>query len=175
LERERLLLAEFMGNQVESFFHGKMINSLYRKINPQPKNKEISFKCDFSAEKPRLNVFVTGENDDEPLVPTQCFSTAQINILSLSIFLAKALNVKDDKGAPVDCLFLDDPIQSMDSIYILSTIDLIRSIVVNMKKQIILATHDENFHNLLQKKIPAEKYKAKYFEMETLGKVHELH
>ncbi len=27
------------------------------------------------------------------------FSTAQLNILSLSIFLAKALNAKDDNGA----------------------------------------------------------------------------
>lgn len=82
-------------------------------------------------------------------------------------------NVKDTEGNPVDCIFIDDPIQSMDSINILSTIDLLRSIVVNMGKQIILATHDENFQNLLQKKIPLNKFKAKYIELETFGKVRQ--
>ena len=171
LEQERKLLSEYIEKQIESFFHGKLINALYRKIDPHPKYKEISFKCDFSTDKPRLNVFVAGENDEPPSVPTLYFSTAQLNILSLSIFLAKALNVKDNDGNSVDCIFIDDPIQSMDSINILSTIDLLRSIVVNMGKQIILATHDENFQNLLQKKIPADKFNAKYIELETFGKV----
>ena len=106
---------------------------LYRKIDPHPKYKEISFKCDFITDnKPRLNIFVTGEKNVPPIVPTLYFSTAQLNILSLSIFLAKALNVKDNDGNSVDCIFIDDPIQSMDSINILSTIDLLRSISVNM-------------------------------------------
>lgn len=172
LENERKLLSEFIDKQIESFFHGKLINTLYRKIDPHPKYKEISFKCDFTTDnKPRLNVFVAGEDGKDSLVPTLYFSTAQLNILSLSIFLAKALNVKDNDGNSVDCIFIDDPIQSMDSINILSTIDLLRSIVVNMGKQVILATHDENFQNLLQKKIPANKFKAKYIELETFGKV----
>ena len=71
----------------------------------------------------------------------------------------------------VDCIFIDDPIQSMDSINILSTIDLFRSIVVNLGKQIILSTHDENFQNLLKKKIPDDLFPAKYLELETFGKV----
>jgi exonuclease SbcC len=171
LESEKNLLSEFIDKQIESFFHGKLINTLYQKIDPHPKYKEISFKCDFSADKPRLNVFVAEEDGKGSLVPTLYFSTAQLNILSLSIFLAKALNVKDNDGNSVDCIFIDDPIQSMDSINILSTIDLLRSIVVNMGKQIILATHDENFQNLLKKKIPANKFKAKYIELETFGKV----
>lgn len=99
------------------------------------------------------------------------FSTAQLNILSLSIFLAKALNAKDDKRIPIECIFIDDPIQSMDSINILSTIDLLRSIVVNHKKQIILSTHDENFHNLLKKKMPSNLFNSKFMELETFGKV----
>jgi exonuclease SbcC len=171
LENEKRLLSEFIDKQIESFFHGKLINALYKKIDPHPKYKEISFKCDFSTDKPRLNVFVAEEDGKNSLVPTLYFSTAQLNILSLSIFLAKALNVKDNDGNSVDCIFIDDPIQSMDSINILSTIDLLRSIVVNMGKQIILATHDENFQNLLKKKIPSNKFKAKYIELETFGKV----
>jgi len=70
-----------------------------------------------------------------------------------------------------DCIFIDDPIQSLDSINILSTIDLIRSIVVNQKRQIVLSTHDENFHNLLKKKMPSNLFKSKFLELETFGKV----
>ena len=171
LEKERLLISEYINKQIESFFHGRLINSLYQKIDPHPVYKEIKFKCDFGTDKPRLNVFVTDINDSTSIIPTLYFSTAQLNILSLSIFLAKALNAKDNDGNSVDCIFIDDPIQSMDSINILSTIDLLRSISVNMGKQIILATHDENFHNLLQKKIPSDRFRAKYIELETFGKV----
>jgi exonuclease SbcC len=59
----------------------------------------------------------------------------------------------------------------MDSINILSTIDLLRSIVVNHKKQIILSTHDENFHNLLKKKMPSNLFNSKFMELKTFGKV----
>ncbi|HJE03675.1 MAG TPA: hypothetical protein K8U92_07340 [Aliarcobacter thereius] len=89
----------------------------------------------------------------------------------MSIFLAKALNVKDNKGNDVNCIFIDDPIQSMDSINILATIDLFRSLISNYDKQIILSTHDENFHRLLEKKIPKEYFDSKFIELETFGKV----
>jgi len=171
LTAERDRISKFIHEQVESFFYEDLINVLYRKIDPHPEYKKIKFQCDFSYDKPRLNVFVTGENGDNPLVPNLYFSTAQMNILSLSIFLAKALNAKDNSNKPVDCIFIDDPIQSMDSINILSTIDLFRSIVIKFKKQIILSTHDENFHNLLRKKIPANLFNAKYIELETFGTV----
>lgn len=59
----------------------------------------------------------------------------------------------------------------MDSINILSTIDLIRSIVVNLNKQIVLSTHDENFHSLLKRKMPPSLFNSKYIELETFGKV----
>ncbi|TWI15511.1 hypothetical protein [Sphingobacterium siyangense] len=170
LTAERDRISKFIHEQVESFFFEDLINVLYRKIDPHPECKKIKFQCDFSNDKPKLNVFVTGENGDNPLVPNLYFSTAQMNILSLSIFLAKALNA-ENKGQPVNCIFIDDPIQSMDSINILSAIDLFRSIVVKFKKQIILSTHDENFHNLLRKKIPVGLFNAKYIELETFGTV----
>jgi exonuclease SbcC len=171
LKKELKNVTEHLTQQIDSFFYEGLINDLYRKIDPHPEYKRVTFKCDFSEAKPKLNVCVYQEKEDELIIPTLYFSTAQLNILSLSIFLAKALNAKDDKGNPFDCIFIDDPIQSMDSINILSTIDLIRSIVVNHKKQIILSTHDENFHNLLKKKMPSKLFNSKFMELETYGKV----
>ncbi|ABG57334.1 DNA repair ATPase [Cytophaga hutchinsonii] len=171
LEKELQNVSEYLTQQIDSFFYEGLINELYRKIDPHPDYKTVTFRCDFSDTKPKLNVCVYQENEDELIIPNLYFSTAQLNILSLSIFLAKALNAKDDKGKPFDCIFIDDPIQSMDSINILSTIDLIRSIVVNHKKQIILSTHDENFHNLLKKKMPTNLFNSKFMELESFGKV----
>ncbi|MFM2580653.1 hypothetical protein [Vibrio fortis] len=170
LDKEKKKVSRFIHEQVKSFFYQDLINSLYSKIDPHPKYKTISFKCDFTQDKPRLHVFVNDSSGG--IVPTLYFSSAQLNILSLSIFLAKALNVKNPKtDESVDCIFIDDPIQAMDSINILSVIDLFRSIVVNMGKQIILSTHDENFYNLLQKKMPSELFKTRYIELESFGKV----
>ena len=171
LEQERKALAETITEQVESSFHGKLINRFYKKIDLNPDYKDIAIKCDFTAEKPRLNVLATEENEEYPIIPSVYFSAPQLNILSLCIFLAKALRVKDDEGKPVDCIFIDDPIQSMDIINVLSTIDLLRSLLVKTGKQMIFSTHDENIHALLQRKIPSEKFKAKYIELETFGKV----
>lgn len=171
LDKELKNVSNYLTQQIDSFFYEGLINDLYRKIDPHPDYKKVIFKPDFSDAKPKLNVCVYQDKEDELIIPNLYFSTAQLNILSLSIFLAKALNAKDDKGNPLDCIFIDDPIQSMDSINILSTIDLIRSIVVNHKKQIILSTHDENFHNLLKKKMPSNLFNSKFMELETFGKV----
>lgn len=158
---------EFLQEKVKEFFFEDLINDMYRKVDPHPDFKEVHFSADFDSDTPRLDVFVRNKmNQAIDLIPNLYFSTAQINILSLSIFLATALNTPD-----YDCIFIDDPIQSMDSVNILSTIDLIRSLVLNYKKQIILSTHDETFFNLLKKKMPVESFKSKFIELESVGKV----
>lgn len=172
LEAEKEKVAMYLDNQVSSFFYEDLINDLYKRIDPHPDYNMIKFNCDFKEDKPKLNVCLYQDStDDTPIIPNLYFSTAQLNILSLSIFLAKALNARDNDGNSIDSIFIDDPIQSMDSINILSTIDLFRSIVVNQEKQIILSTHDENFHNLLKKKMPSGLFKSKFMELETFGKV----
>lgn len=169
LNAERKKLSDFINKQIEAFFYEDIINELYKKIDPHPVYRNIEFMCDFKSDRPRLEVIAS--NEENVIIPNLYFSTAQLNILSLSIFLAKALKATDEEGNPINCIFIDDPIQSMDNINVLSTIDLLRSIVINFGKQIILSTHDDNFHNLLKKKIPGNLFKAKYIELETVGKV----
>lgn len=172
LEKERQGLAAHIQNHINSFFHKELIVDIYSKIDPHPDYKEIDFTCNFDDTSPKLTVFVKSLGElGKYISPSLYFSAAQLNVLSLSIFLAKALNTTDDKGRAIDCIFLDDPIQSMDSINILSTIDLLRSLVVNHKKQLILSTHEENFHLLLQRKIPENLFRSKYIKLETFGKI----
>lgn len=154
---------------INNFFYEDLINSIYRKIDPHPDFKQAMFQVDFdSYDKPCLNIVVRDENG-LIISPILYFSAAQSNILSLSVFLANALHAKDDNGNPIDVILIDDPIQSMDSINILSTIDLLRSICLQFNKQIIISTHDENFFNLLQRKIPAQIFGSKFLQLEKYG------
>ncbi|MCJ7932753.1 MAG: AAA family ATPase [Chryseobacterium sp.] len=174
LNAEKENLKAYLKGTIEAYFYTPLINAIYRKIDPHPDYKEIEFECDFAENKPRLQIYTLSINEKgEEIwsVPSLYFSTAQINILSLSIFLARALKTKDNEKLPVDCIFIDDPIQSMDSINILSFIDLFRGITLSLDKQLIVSTHEENFHLLLKKKIPSELFKSTFIEFETFGKV----
>ncbi|MBX9886930.1 MAG: AAA family ATPase [Flavobacteriaceae bacterium] len=174
LNKEKASLKTYLKKTIEAYFYTPLINAIYKKIDPHPDYKSIEFECDFAESKPRLQIYCWSSNEKGTKVrsvPSLYFSTAQINILSLSIFLARALKTKDDNGEPVDCIFIDDPIQSMDSINILSFIDLFRGITLTLGKQLIISTHEENFHLLLQNKIPSELFKSKFLEFETFGKL----
>lgn len=170
LSAERTSVNEQLKTLINNFFYEDLINIIYRKIDPHPSFKKVEFKPDFDSANPGLNIVVSDE-EGVLISPILYFSAAQSNILSLSVFLASALHAKDDKGNPIDVLMIDDPIQSMDSINILSTIDLLRSICVQFNKQVIISTHDENFFGLLQRKIPAQILGAKFLQLEKFGVV----
>jgi exonuclease SbcC len=170
LKAEKVKLQSHIKDSINGFFYTDLINKIYQKIEPHPDYVKIEFNCDFKGDNSRL-LINTIDREGNRSIPTLYFSTAQINILSLSIFLARALKATDKEGNPIKCIFIDDPIQSMDSINILSFIDLFRSIIVNLDRQLIVSTHEENFHLLLQKKIPKDLFKSKFIEFETFGKL----
>lgn len=169
LSKEYQNTSNQLNEKIKEFFYPDLINSIYRKIDPHPDFKRVEFACDFEDDKPNLEVFVA-DKDGDLISPNLYFSAAQINILSLSIFLARALHAKNC-NKDVKCILIDDPIHSMDSINVISTIDLLRSISLKFERQIILSTHDRNFFELLQRKLPPDQYKSKFLELETFGKV----
>ncbi|MDD7885260.1 AAA family ATPase [Flavivirga sp. 57AJ16] len=168
LNNEKETLKTYLKGTIEAYFYTPLINAIYRKIDPHPDYKEIEFECDFGENKPRLQIYAK-DSIGVKSIPSLYFSTAQVNILSLSIFLARALKTTDNEGNSVNCIFIDDPIQSMDSINILSFIDLFRGITFSLDKQLIVSTHEENFHLLLKKKIPDDLFKSTFIEFETFG------
>ena len=136
----------------------------------------MRFECDFNQKKPRLLVIMESIKDDnDKIVPNLYLSTAQINILSFCIFMAKAMFAKTDKGKDLDCIFVDDPIQALDDINILSMIDLLRNVAFTLNKQIVITTHDLNFFNLLQQKMPQDKFNACYLQLKERGKFKKGH
>lgn len=171
LSDELEFIFESLKERIGEFFYTDLINSIYSKIDPHPSFKKVRFIPNFEeSERPKLDI-VSEDDSGDVISPSLYFSAAQLNILSLSVFLAKALHVKDDKGVPLDVILIDDPVQSMDSINVLAMIDLLRNISVNFDKQIIISTHDENFFNLLKRKIPSEFLGSKFLTLESFGVV----
>lgn len=167
---ERARLQKYLEDFVKGYFQLDIINKLYNTIDPHPEYKQIDFKCDFKNKDPRLNVVMYSVKDGhDTIVPNLYFSTAQINILSFCIFLAKALYAKTDKNEDLGCIFIDDPIQALDDINVLSMIDLLRNVAYSLNKQIILTTHDRNFFELLKKKVPAELFGSRFLELKQRG------
>ncbi|WP_323165752.1 AAA family ATPase [Pseudomonas bubulae] len=169
---ELKLINESLERQFDSIFQTDLINEIYRKIDPHPNFKQIKFSCALGLQnRPTLNIVIKDKGSEKAISPLLYFSSAQLNILSLSIFLARALNAKSPTGESLDLILIDDPIHSMDSINILSTIDLLRGISINHNKQIIISTHDENFYELLKRKIPKELCRSKFLKLESFGRV----
>lgn len=164
-------LQAYLVNYVKNFFQTDRIQQLYNTIDPHPEYKEIKFECDFTYKEPRLHIYMESRSKgQDPIVPTLYFSTAQINILSFCIFMARALFAKTDDGQDVGCVFIDDPIQALDDINILSMIDMLRNVAFSLDRQIVMTTHDLNFFELLQKKIPQSKFNACYLRLVERGK-----
>ena len=170
LEEEIRDVTTCLEEQIKSYFYTDLINVIYQKIDPHPAFKKVEFSAKFNVgERPQLNIVIS-DDQCKTISPTLYFSSAQLNILSLSVFLAKAIHAKHN-GKPLDVILIDDPIHSMDSINVLSMIDMLRNISVQFNKQIIISTHDEGFFELLQKKIPVEVFGSKFITLESYGVV----
>jgi DNA repair exonuclease SbcCD ATPase subunit len=153
----------FIRSKIEEAFNLPLINDIYKKIEPHPEFDEVCFEVKLDGKKSELEVKT--KKFDLEVQPILYFSAAQINVLSLSIFLAKALQKKE----PVlKTIFIDDPIQHLDSINILSFIDLMR-ILIKKDRQLVIATHDESFFELVKKKMPADVFNAKYLKLSSVG------
>ncbi|HEE9787879.1 TPA: hypothetical protein R8F93_001897 [Enterobacter soli] len=169
---ELTVINNVLERQLDTVFQTDLINEIYRKIDPHPNFSQVKFACGFGLKnRPTLNVLVKDKESEKEISPLLYFSAAQLNILSLSIFLARALNAKSPTGQLLDLILIDDPIHSMDSINVLSTIDLLRGIALNHNKQIVISTHDENFYELLKKKIPAGLCRSRFLKLKSLGQV----
>lgn len=94
------------------------------------------------------------------------FSEAQMNVLSLSIFLGLVFSVRNYGFKQI---FLDDPVQSLDDINEVSFIDLLRTLIQSKEvdKNCIISTHDHNFSQLM--KIKLRNYNFVEYRFESYG------
>ncbi|MDX5476731.1 MAG: hypothetical protein LPK00_14455 [Bacillaceae bacterium] len=82
--------------------------------------------------------------------------------------IQKGLIMKEEG---LNTIFMDDPIQHLDNLNILSFIDLLRTITNDLDKQVILSTHNENFYKLIKRKMDPSFTKSKFIELESFGQI----
>ena len=147
-----------------------LFNNIYESLNPHRRFKMIDFNI-----KPHgssLGIHFNALNDGKKARPEFLFSSAQLNTFGVSMFLSMALR---QNWLNLDTILLDDPIQNLDDINVLSFIDFIRTMMDKdkEKKQIIISTHNERFYKLMKDKFTD--YKLKSFRFESYGSVHNPH
>ena len=165
IEKIKLEATEYIEKKINRAFNTDVINAIYDMIEPHPELKEIKIVPNFDSNKPQLNIYSLNKNGNKH-EPALYLSSAQLNILSLSIFLARTLHEKSEN---MNTIFMDDTVEHLDSINTLSFIDLIRNIISVLDIQIVLTTHNEDLFNLFKRKIDSEYYNAKYLELNGFG------
>ena len=143
-----------------------LFNQIYELLNPHRRFKIIDFNVDVSHNKIGINF--NARHSRIIARPEFLFSSAQLNTFGICMFLSMALR---QNWLDFDTILIDDPIQSLDDINILSFIDFLRSLLDSetAKKQIVISTHDERFYDLMLKKF--QDYNLNSFKFESYGKL----
>ncbi|AZB30295.1 MULTISPECIES: AAA family ATPase [Chryseobacterium] len=155
----------YINGEINKYFNQEVINQIYSRIEPHPNLNQIKISPKVTEKGPILNIKAI--SNDEELDPSLYLSAGQLNVLSLSIFLAKAFETRNDE---IDTIFMDDPIQNLSDINILSFIDLIRTMITKYNRQIVISSHDENFYKLMRNKMPSDAFNVRYYEIQSFGK-----
>ncbi|MFR8041551.1 MAG: AAA family ATPase [Clostridium butyricum] len=160
---------EYLNKKITEAFNLDTINSIYQMIDPHPDLQNIKFVPEFDELSTKIHIHAF--NSQKELAPVLYFSSAQISILALSIFFAQVLK----NTSKLNTIFLDDPIQHLDSINTLAFIDLMRIMITqkNINKQIILTTNNNEFFELLKLKLNPKYYNSKFITLESYGEIKE--
>jgi DNA repair exonuclease SbcCD ATPase subunit len=131
-----------------------LLQRIYSRIDPNPVFRNVSLVSNFVRRRGQLNPQVTDSaTNARSNVPEQVLSSAQVNALALSLFVALNLGLPQ---LPLDALLMDDPMQSLDEIGLLGVADLLRR--AKPLRQLIISTHEERVVALLQRKLrPAQR------------------
>lgn len=149
---------ELIFNEVKnkSIDYKDKIQNIFSLLNPHKDFNEI--KLNVSENTGNMNnglIIEVSHSGEDSNNPAFIFSSAQTNVLAISIFLTFAL---DTKWSKLDTILLDDPIQNMDDINIYAFVDLIRKIsdTKSLGKQIFISTHDERIKDFMMMKFGKE-------------------
>ncbi|MGG2027938.1 AAA family ATPase [Gottfriedia sp. S16(2024)] len=158
LEKLKEILKEL--KNVRNQWDKKMVENLkiplqqiYRRINRHTNIQDINLLVQGKTNPlASLNANV----NNEEVAATNILSAGQLSVMALAIFLTISMGQKENT---FKCFFLDDPIQTMDDLNILSFIDLLRTELAVTNKnnrfidQLFFTTCDENLERLITHKM----------------------
>ncbi|WHH58831.1 AAA family ATPase [Petroclostridium sp. X23] len=168
LKNSKTVVEDYIVKQTNAYFNSNTINQIYHKIDPHPTMNHIKFLTESSGKGLQTHIYTYDKSEEDKMSPVLYLSSAQVNILSLCIFLAKVLT---ERGTTFNTIFMDDPIQHLDGINLLAFIDLLRTITTVMGRQIVISTHNEHFYNLIKVKMDDRYYLSKFIELNSVGEI----
>jgi DNA repair exonuclease SbcCD ATPase subunit len=124
-----------------------LINSIYTRLDIHPTFREFGFRTERYHEVGHLRPWVYDRRRGKEGNALHVLSAAQLNSLAICLFLA--LNLERD--SELRTAILDDPVQSLDDVNLLSLADLLRT--VRSRRQVVVSTHDEVLAELLIRKL----------------------
>lgn len=164
------IIQNYMVDRTNEYFKSEIINQIYSKIDPHPTMNHIKFQTEGTSKGLQTHIYTYNKSEEDRMSPVLYLSSAQVNVLSLSIFLAKVLTEKD---VALNTIFMDDPIQHLGGINLLAFIDLLRIISSTMGRQIVISTHDEHFFELTKVKLDSRYYRSKFIRLASTGEIQE--
>ncbi|HIF9276602.1 TPA: hypothetical protein ACX6QU_000257 [Photobacterium damselae] len=157
---------DYFSQLASESINSEILNDMFMYIEPHLKYDEISFKVDLHGNNKGIYIQARANSINDSNTPIYYLSEAQINILSICIFLADHARKFDDDS--INTIVIDDPVQSMDDLNSYALIDLCKIFARRFKKQIIITTHNRSFFNLFREKLPEARYSTKYISLEML-------
>ena len=124
-----------------------LINEIYSRLEVHPTFREFGFHTQRHYEAGHLRPWVYDRRREREGNALHVLSAAQLNSLAICLFLA--LNL--EHNAKLKTAILDDPVQSLDDINLLSLADVLRT--VRTRRQVIVSTHDHTLAELLLRKL----------------------
>jgi DNA repair exonuclease SbcCD ATPase subunit len=124
-----------------------LINAIYSRLDIHPTFREFGFRTERYNEVGHLRPWVYDPRREKDGNALHVLSAAQLNSLAICLFLA--LNLERD--SELRTAILDDPVQSLDDVNLLSLADVLRT--VRDRRQVIVSTHDEVLAELLIRKL----------------------
>ena len=126
-----------------------LLQRIWSGIDPHPSLRAVNLVSRLSYGRGRLSMEVRDEVDDvSSESPETVLSSSQLNALAVALFLTLNLGTESPL---VPATVLDDPFQALDDVNLLGLIDLLRR--VRTGRQLILATHERKFGQLLARKL----------------------
>lgn len=128
------------------------LSIIYKKIIRNTNIKEINLKKGVAKNKSSLDV-KDFEGNDIPF--GNILSAGQVSTLAISMYFAKAILNKNSK---FKLYLMDDPIQTMDDLNVISLIDILRFQFKEIKEnrfidQLFISTCDEDIEKLIMHKM----------------------
>jgi DNA repair exonuclease SbcCD ATPase subunit len=124
-----------------------LVNELYARLDVHPTFRRFDFKSDRRYAHGHIRPWVYDDDLTVDGNAAHVMSSAQLNALAVCLFLALNLS----SPALLESVMLDDPVQNMDDVNVLSLVDVLRAL--RTQRQVIITTHDPDLAQLLWRKL----------------------